>query len=174
MAKHTADILIIGAGPAGAGAAIRAARAGVKVVVFDKAPYGRDKVCGDGLTPRAIAALNELNINFDDAHHIVGLRMIANSTVRELDWPSGTRFPNHGAVWPRRRLDASLIDAAVEAGADVRWETEALPAIESGRVVGVEASQGDVFDRSHEDTVVPEVVLRIVNGATHFDDIRDG
>ncbi len=139
MTSSTADLLVIGAGPAGAAAAIRGARGGAKVVVFDKAPYGRDKVCGDGLTPRAIAALNELNIDFSDAHHIVGLRMIANSTVRELDWPSGGRFPNHGAVWPRRRLDASLIDAATEAGAEVIWETEALPIIEGERVVGVTA-----------------------------------
>ena len=139
MTSSTADLLVIGAGPAGAAAAIRAARGGAKVVVFDKAPYGRDKVCGDGLTPRAIAALNELDIDFGDAHHIVGLRMIANSTVRELDWPSGGRFPNHGAVWPRRRLDASLIDAATEAGAEVIWETEALPIIEGERVVGVSA-----------------------------------
>lgn len=144
-ATHTTDMVIIGAGPAGAGAAIRAARAGVNVVVFDKAPHGRDKVCGDGLTPRAIAALNELDIPLEDAHHIVGLRMIANSTVRELDWPDGTRFPNHGAVWPRRRLDAALIDAASAAGADVRWETEALPIIENGKVVGVEAG-GDRWE----------------------------
>ena len=145
MATHTADMVIIGAGPAGAGAAIRSARAGVNVVVFDKAPHGRDKVCGDGLTPRAIAALNELDIPLEGAHHIVGLRMIANSTVRELDWPDGGRFPNHGAVWPRRRLDAALIDAASEAGADVRWETEALPIIENGKVIGVEAG-GDRFE----------------------------
>ena len=145
MATHTADMVIIGAGPAGAGAAIRAARAGVNVIVFDKAAHGRDKVCGDGLTPRAIAALNELDIPLVGAHHIVGLRMIANSTVRELDWPDGGRFPNHGAVWPRRRLDAALIDAASEAGADVRWETEALPIIENGKVIGVEAG-GERFE----------------------------
>ena len=103
-----ADLLVIGAGPAGAAAAMQAARGGAKVVVFDKAAYGRDKVCGDGLTPRAIAALNALNIDYSDAHRIEGLRMIANSTERELDWPSGTRFPDHGAVWPRRRLDAAI------------------------------------------------------------------
>ncbi len=139
MTFLNADLLIIGAGPAGAAAAIRAARGGAKVVVFDKAPYGRDKVCGDGLTPRAIGALNELEIDLDGAHHIRGLRMIANSTVRELDWPSGTRFPNHGAVWPRRKLDAALIDAATAAGAEVIWETEALPLIENDDVVGVRA-----------------------------------
>lgn len=139
MTVMSADVLVIGAGPAGAAAAIQAARGGANVVVFDKAPYGRDKVCGDGLTPRAIAALNELDIDLEGAHHIVGLRMIANSTVRELDWPSGSRFPNHGAVWPRRRLDAALIDAATEAGAEVIWGTEALPILDGDRVIGVEA-----------------------------------
>ncbi len=139
MSSSQADLLVIGAGPAGAATAIRAARGGAKVVVFDKAPYGRDKVCGDGLTPRAIAAMNELDLDFSDAHHIVGLRMIANSTVRELDWPSGGRFPNHGAVWPRQKLDKALIDAATEAGAEVIWDTEALPLMEGERVVGVTA-----------------------------------
>lgn len=134
------DIAVIGAGPAGAAAAIQAARQGATVAVFDKAPYGRDKVCGDGLTPRAVGALNELKIDIGDAHHIDGLRMIANRTERELLWPGTSRFPAHGAVWPRRRLDAAIADAAADAGADLHWEREALPLIEDGRVVGVEAT----------------------------------
>ena len=36
--------------------------------------------------------------------------MIAGKQLRELDWPTTDRFPNHGAVWPRRRLDAALIE----------------------------------------------------------------
>ncbi len=136
------DIAVIGGGPAGAAAAIQAARQGAKVVVFEKGPHGRDKVCGDGLTPRAVGALNELKIDMDDAHEIRGLRMIAGKKVRELDWPTTDRFPAHGAVWPRRRLDAALIDAAVAAGADVRFETEAIPVIDGGRVTGVEVRGG--------------------------------
>lgn len=134
------DIAVIGGGPAGAATAIRAARAGAKVVVFEKGPHGRDKVCGDGLTPRAVGALNELDIEMSDAHRIRGLRMIAGKKVRELDWPTTDRFPNHGAVWPRRRLDAALIDAAAAAGADIRFEREALPMMDGDRVIGVEAS----------------------------------
>ncbi len=138
-AIRTVDLAVIGAGPAGAAAAMRAARSGASVVVFDKAPYGRDKVCGDGLTPRAVGALEELKIDMTDAHPIRGLRMIAGKQVRELDWPTTDRFPNHGAVWPRRSLDAALIDAAAESGAEVVWEAEAMPVIENGRVVGVDA-----------------------------------
>jgi geranylgeranyl reductase family protein len=133
------DIAVIGAGPAGAATAIRAARQGARVVVFEKGTHGRDKVCGDGLTPRAIGALEDLEIDYADAHDIVGLRMIANKTRRELDWPTTTRFPNHGAVWPRRRLDAALMDAASDAGAELVYETEALPTLDdTGRVTGVE------------------------------------
>ncbi len=138
MAAHY-DIAVIGAGPAGAAAAIRAARGGARVVVVDQAPYGRDKVCGDGLTPRAVAALEELSIDMSRAHRIDGLRMIAGKQVRELPWPGTGRFPPRGAVWPRRRLDAALIDAAGEAGADLRWETPGEPIIERERVVGIDA-----------------------------------
>jgi geranylgeranyl reductase family protein len=131
------DILIIGGGPAGSAAAITAARAGLSVTLFEKGPHGRDKVCGDGLTPRAIAALNELRINHSVAHRIDGLRMIAGKKERELSWPSTTRFPNHGAVWPRQKFDTHLIDVAIASGADVRFNAEALPLLEDGRVIGV-------------------------------------
>lgn len=133
------DLIVIGAGPGGSAAALRAARAGLRVTVFEKGPHGRDKVCGDGLTPRAVGALQELGLGIDGAHRIDGLRMIAGRKTRELSWPSTGRFPSYGAVWPRHRLDAFLVDAAMGAGADVRFDTEALPELENGRVIGVRA-----------------------------------
>jgi geranylgeranyl reductase family protein len=139
------DIAIIGGGPAGAATAIRAGRSGARVVVVEKGPYGRDKICGDGLTPRAVAALEELKIPMADAHRIDGLRMIAGRQVRELPWPGGERFPPHGAVWPRRRLDAALIDAALDAGADVRFETTAEVVIDDrGRATGIRTPHGRI------------------------------
>ncbi|MFP5577662.1 MAG: NAD(P)/FAD-dependent oxidoreductase [Acidimicrobiia bacterium] len=134
------DIAVIGGGPAGAAAAIRAARAGAKVVVFEKGPHGRDKVCGDGLTPRAVGALQELQIAYgDEAHRIDGLRMIAGRQRRQLPWPAHGRFPSHGAVWPRKRLDAHLADAAEKAGAELVYDTEALPIVDGNVVRGVTA-----------------------------------
>ena len=130
---------MIGAGPAGAATAIWAARGGARVTVFEKASPGRDKVCGDGLTPRAVAALGELGIDLAGAHRIDGLRMIAGNTRRELLWPANNRFGPHGAVWPRRALDRHLVEAAEEAGAEILWETEVMPALaDDGTVVGVE------------------------------------
>lgn len=139
------DILIIGGGPAGSAAAITAARAGLSVTLFEKGPHGRDKVCGDGLTPRAIAALNELRINHSVAHRIDGLRMIAGKKERELSWPTTDRFPNHGAVWPRQKFDTHLIDVAIASGADVRFNSEALPLLEDGRVIGVTAGSESFY-----------------------------
>ena len=136
---NTCDIAVIGAGPAGAAAAITAARRGAEAVMFERAGYGRDKVCGDGLTPRAVGALRDLGIGMDGSHPIRGLRMIAGRTERVLPWPQTSRFPAQGAVWPRRRLDAALVDAAVAAGARIFWNTEALPILEGGRVTGVRA-----------------------------------
>jgi len=132
------DMIVIGAGPAGSAAATRAARAGANVLMVEKGPKGRDKVCGDGLTPRAIAALQTLEIDYSGAHRIDGLRMIAGRTRRQLPWPDNGVFPPNGAVWPRRLLDAHLAEAASASGAEIRWETDALPRLDDqGRVVGV-------------------------------------
>ena len=138
------DILIIGGGPAGSSAAITAARAGLKVALFEKNSYGRDKVCGDGLTPRAIAALNELRIDHSVAHRIDGLRMIAGKKERELSWPTTARFPNHGAVWPRQKFDNHLLDVAIASGADVKFDSEALPEMDGDKVIGVRVGS-DVY-----------------------------
>ncbi len=148
------DVAVIGGGPAGSAAAMRLARGGAKVAVFEAGVRGRDKICGDGLTPRAVAALDELGISLEAAHRIAGLRMIAGRQVRELPWPATDRFPGHGAVWPRRRLDEALISAAEQAGADVQFSSTALPIIDDGRVVGVTVGEGSSTRRVNADLVV--------------------
>jgi len=61
MDSH-ADVVVVGAGPAGSAAAAWAARAGHDVLVIDAANFPRDKACGDGLTPRAVAELERLGL----------------------------------------------------------------------------------------------------------------
>ena len=131
------DIIVIGGGPAGAATAIQAARGGASVAIFEKAPIGRDKVCGDGLTPRAISALQELDIDLEGIHKITGLRMIAGKTRRELKWPTGGSFPPFGAVWTRKELDSHLLETASQSGAKIFYETEALPEFVDNKVIGV-------------------------------------
>ena len=131
------DIIVIGGGPAGAATAIQAARGGASVAIFEKAPIGRDKVCGDGLTPRAIGALQELDIDLEGIHKITGLRMIAGKTRRELKWPTGGSFPPFGAVWTRKELDSHLLETASQSGAKIFYETEAVPKFVDNKVIGV-------------------------------------
>lgn len=146
---------------------MRAAAAGASVTVFEKGRRGRDKICGDGLTPRAVRALTNLGVGLDEAHRIDGLRMVANSTVRQMQWPGIDPFPAHGAVWPRRRLDERLMAHAVDAGAEVLWEHEAVPTVDaptagprggaaSGipRATGVTATGPDGVERRWEASLV--------------------
>ncbi len=62
MERPQADVVVIGAGPAGAAAALFAARRGRRVIVFDKQAFPRDKPCGEGLMPGGRPALRELGL----------------------------------------------------------------------------------------------------------------
>jgi flavin-dependent dehydrogenase len=60
-----ADVVVVGAGPAGTAAAITAAERGLHVVCLDKATFPRDKTCGDGLTANALRLLERLGVPYD-------------------------------------------------------------------------------------------------------------
>ncbi len=129
------DVLVVGAGPAGAAAAAWCARAGLDVVLADAAVFPRDKPCGDGLTPRAIAELNRLGLTEWLRGRAVnwGLRAAGFGQQLYLPWPGGS-LPAHGSAVPRLELDARIRAVAVESGAKP---------LEGARAVGVErAGQG--------------------------------
>jgi geranylgeranyl reductase family protein len=137
------DVAVIGAGPAGSSAATWLARAGARVALFEKASQGRDKSCGDGLTPRAVAELDRLGVDISRFHRIDGLRVQAGRTEREVLWPGGI-FPNMGAVAPRAEFDAMVLQTAIDAGAELRDHAKAEPVLEGGRVVGVRVGAEEI------------------------------
>ena len=112
------DVLVVGAGPAGSAAAAWATRAGHDVVLADAAVFPRDKACGDGLTPRAIAELDLLGLGDWVRGHARnrGLRAAGFGHEWQLPWPGG-RFPDHGSAVPRTELDARIRDLALRSGA---------------------------------------------------------
>lgn len=113
-----ADVLVVGAGPAGSAAAAWAARAGRDVLLTDAAVFPRDKTCGDGLTPRATAELEHLGLGEWLRAHTVnrGLRMAGFGREALLPWPGGS-FPSYGSAVPRTELDDKLRETAVKSGA---------------------------------------------------------
>ena len=68
------DVLIAGAGPAGAIAAMVLARAGARVLVLDRARFPRDKLCGDTLNPGALAVLERLGLDAAAARRVAASR----------------------------------------------------------------------------------------------------
>lgn len=111
------DVLIVGAGPAGSGAAAWAARHGLDVLLADAAVFPRDKPCGDGLTPRAIAELERLGLSdwLSGRATNRGLRAAGFGRTLYLPWPGGS-LPNRGSAAPRVELDARIREVAVAAG----------------------------------------------------------
>lgn len=112
------DVLVVGAGPAGSSAAAWAARAGLDVVLADAAVFPRDKTCGDGLTPRAIAELERLGMGewIREQGTNRGLRAHGFGQVLHLPWPGGS-LPDHGSAVPRTELDARIRQVALDSGA---------------------------------------------------------
>jgi geranylgeranyl reductase family protein len=110
------------------------------VVVLERKPLPRSKVCGDGLTPRSVKVLNDLGITdkSENYHSVRGLRVFGADRVMELDWPKLSNFPDYGLVRPRKHLDADIAARARAAGAEIRERTEVVaPVLEDGRLTGV-------------------------------------
>ncbi len=118
MSPLQTDVLVIGAGPTGASAGAWAARAGLDTLVIDAQEFPRDKACGDGLTPRAIAEMTRLGMAdfLRGRPSNWGLRAAGFGRTWHLPWPGGT-MPAHGSAAPRVELDAAILEVARQSGA---------------------------------------------------------
>jgi geranylgeranyl reductase family protein len=134
------DVLVVGGGPGGAAAGYWLARNGLDVTIVEKQTYPRDKTCGDGLTPRAIAQLQDMGFDFDghNVHRTAGLRAYAGDLMLEVPWPEHTQYPSWGGAVRRADLDGAVAGLAAAQGATVLQATEARAIVEHGELVGAE------------------------------------
>jgi geranylgeranyl reductase family protein len=122
-----ADVVVVGAGPGGSTAATYLAMAGHDVVLIEKDRFPRDKVCGDGLTPRVVKELLDLGLGAEARGELPGwatqkgLRIHGGHTVMELPWPELDDWPNWGATATRLVFDETLARHAQAHGAEL-WE----------------------------------------------------
>jgi geranylgeranyl reductase family protein len=144
-----ADVIVVGAGPAGSTTAYYLAQAGLDVLMLEKSTFPREKVCGDGLTPRGVRALVAMGISVSEQDGWVrnkGLRVIGAGKRLELPWPELSSYPGYGLVRPRTDLDQMLARRAQQAGARLLERvTVTGPVLDerSGRVTGVVAKEAD-------------------------------
>ena len=118
------DVLIVGAGPAGASTAYYIAQTGRRVVLLDAQRFPREKVCGDFVSPGSIRELKKIGVAYLPAF---ADKNILNYTVIYLNgkeliagkFPEISDLPQYGQVIPRSVLDRELVDAARNAGANV-------------------------------------------------------
>jgi geranylgeranyl reductase family protein len=160
------DVVVVGAGPAGAASAILIAERGWSVLLLDKATFPRTKICGEYLSPEASRALDRLGVLKDvdaaGAQPIRGMRIVAPDGTRvDACYPVAGRwrgYRDHALAIPRRVFDSILLDRARALPVDVRERHRVTGLrIEGDRVVGVrgEDAAGRPF----------EVACRLVVGA---------
>jgi geranylgeranyl reductase family protein len=142
-----ADVVVVGAGPGGSTAAYHLARAGLDVVLLEKTTFPREKVCGDGLTPRAVRSLVAMGVDTSDWPHNRGLRILGGGHRLELPWPDLASYPGHGLVRTRLDFDEVLARHAQKAGVRLSEATTVTgPLLDAnGRVVGVRTKTGQTF-----------------------------
>ncbi|MGH3321801.1 MAG: geranylgeranyl reductase family protein [Streptosporangiaceae bacterium] len=137
--------MVVGAGPAGSTTAYYLARCGLDVLLLEKTSFPREKVCGDGLTPRGVRCLTRMGVRTDPSDGWIrnkGLRIFGGGMRLHMPWPDLATYPDYGVVRPRLDFDEILAGYAQRAGARLHERTPVTgPVLDerTGRIAGVAA-----------------------------------
>ncbi len=152
-AHDDADVIVVGAGPAGSATAYYLARTGLDVLLLEKSTFPRDKVCGDGLTPRAVAELIRMGVPTPASEGWIrnwGLRTYGAGHRIEIPWPELAEMPSYGLAKARTDFDETLARHAVAGGARLVEGAAVTGPVRherSGRIQGVVTRTVDAAGR---------------------------
>src|SRR3990172_4798151 len=155
--QRVRDAVVVGAGPAGAGAAFWLAGQGLDVLLLESKRLPRSKACGDGIGPRTVLALREMGLEpwlkAGNRHRIERFRIVSASGAAIASAAEPSLFPvSYGYVIKRDELDFKLTTWATNAGADLLEGCRAEGFLDGGgrqgsglpaRVTGVIAARDD-------------------------------
>ncbi len=149
------DVIVVGAGPAGATTAIFLAKQGYDVLLLDRHQFPRDKTCGDAVPAGAIEILSRLGmgnkikqaVERGELYPLHSMLLVSPKGYElEADFHKGQEGGD-SFVAPRVYFDALIQRYAVESGAEFRQMKVTGPLLENGRVVGVKAkANGSVHE----------------------------
>lgn len=136
-----AEVIVVGAGPAGASAAIELARRGRSVLLLERDKVPRDKTCGSGLSPTAISLADRLGVGEEVRRR--GARIRSVKVVTPAGRSMVLESQASAIVLLRKEFDGLLVERARALGAEFRDATRVTTLLEQGgRVVGVRVEDG--------------------------------
>ncbi|MCB9419116.1 MAG: NAD(P)/FAD-dependent oxidoreductase [Ardenticatenaceae bacterium] len=156
------DVIVVGAGPAGATTAVYLAQQGYDVLLLDRHQFPRDKTCGDAVPAGAIDTLNHLGMG-DKIQQAVQRGELYPLESMRLVSPKGYELEamfhkgpggNDSYVAPRQYFDVLIQQHAIDSGAKFRQAQATAPLLENGRVVGVKVKENGRIQELHSKVVV--------------------
>ena len=138
------EVIVVGAGPAGATTAMSLARKGHDVLLLDRKSFPRDKVCGDAVPASALEKLYTLGmqekIEAAGFYYIDRIRLVSpTGYTMDADLQDSNRWNVKSAIVPRMAFDVLLQEHAVDCGAEFCQGQVKEAIVENGQVVGVRA-----------------------------------
>ena len=156
------DVIVSGAGPAGATTATILAQKGYDVLLLDRQEFPRDKTCGDAVPAGAIELLWRLGmkdkieraVDRGEFYPLKGMRLFSPRGYELAAEFNTGKEGSDSYVAPRLYFDATIQRHAVDSGAEFRQAQVKEPIVEDGRVVGVRARDNGSVKEFHAAVVV--------------------
>jgi geranylgeranyl reductase family protein len=141
------DIIVVGAGPAGAAISCALAQHGLDVLLLDRASFPRDKTCGDAIPAEAVRLMRDLGmaqridaaVEREELYAIERLLLVSPRGIEITARFDGDPSAPKNYIGRRLHFDAILQSHAVASGVDFRVAQVTGPILEDGNVVGVHA-----------------------------------